>query len=169
MRDRESPLIRTYVRTGTGTGTGPGAGTGGSNYNNILRCGLGCGSITVTVYMCVPTAPLPPTLPTLARRVRLGMRLALAGGFRRHDREIVLATVAIDGLQLEYASEELRADREVVLKAVAKCGRALAYASVELCADREVVLAAVAQKVRDGPAHSSLAEAPRMSVYVCDA
>lgn len=59
----------------------------GSNYNNILRCGLhvGCGSITVTVYMCVPTAPLPPTLPTLARRVRLGMRLALAGGFRRHD------------------------------------------------------------------------------------
>jgi hypothetical protein len=59
------------------------------------------------------------------------------------NKEFVLATVAIDGYNLEYASDNLKDDKEVVLIAVTENGDALGYASDNLKNDKEIVLAAV--------------------------
>lgn len=61
------------------------------------------------------------------------------------DREVVLAAVASNGMNLQYAAEKWKADREIVLAAMATSfGMALQYAVEELRADRDIVLAAVA-------------------------
>jgi uncharacterized protein YdeI (YjbR/CyaY-like superfamily) len=70
---------------------------------------------------------------------RLGWCLLL------HDKQVVLAAVAQDGLALQFAAEALRADKEFMLAAVAQNGRALYFAAEALRADKQVVLAAVTQ------------------------
>ncbi len=63
------------------------------------------------------------------------------------SREEVSASVKLDGLSLQYASDELKSDREIVLAAVTQNGYALQHASAELRANREIVLAAVKQRL----------------------
>lgn len=59
----------------------------------------------------------------------------------RDDREVVLAAVEYDGLNLQYSSEELRANTEVVLLAVKTSGHAIKFSSQELQNDKDVYLA----------------------------
>lgn len=73
-----------------------------------------------------------------------GGAIALAQDFT-NDKEIVLASVKINGFSLEYASDSLRRDPDIVLAAVKDRGEALQYADPSLQKDREIVLAAVRQ------------------------
>lgn len=61
----------------------------------------------------------------------------------RRDRDLVLAAVQRDGLELEFAAPALQEDRELVLAAVRQNGRALRFAATALRKDHDVVLAAV--------------------------
>mmetsp|Transcript_33238 Transcript_33238/g.48833 ORF Transcript_33238/g.48833 Transcript_33238/m.48833 type:complete len:578 (-) Transcript_33238:870-2603(-) len=61
----------------------------------------------------------------------------------RADREVVSLAVISNWQALQYCSEELRADFNIVKAAVEKDGRALQFGSMELRADREMVTAAV--------------------------
>ena len=63
----------------------------------------------------------------------------------RMDRNVILALVAKNGVELCYIPEPLRNDREVVLTAINNTGQALRYASDDLRNDYDVVLAAVTQ------------------------
>ena len=75
-----------------------------------------------------------------------GLELEFASKELQNDREVVLAAVknfSVFGNALEFASEELRSDREVVLEAVKKDGTALEYASDDLRSDPDIVLVAV--------------------------
>ena len=56
------------------------------------------------------------------------------------DKEIVLAAVKKDGLDLEHADAKLVADKEIVLAAVKQNGYALEHADAKLKADKEIVL-----------------------------
>jgi hypothetical protein len=62
------------------------------------------------------------------------------------DLEVVMSTVAHQGLALEFASAELRADKTVVWSAVSSAGLALEWASADLRADVEVVMCAVSNE-----------------------
>ena len=62
----------------------------------------------------------------------------------RHDRDIVLAAVRVDGCALSGVPDEFQDDREIVLATVSNYGGALGCASETLRADRDVVLNAVA-------------------------
>ncbi|EFC41905.1 predicted protein [Naegleria gruberi] len=63
-----------------------------------------------------------------------------------NDREIVMASVKVNGFNLVYVeSEELKNDKEIVMAAVTSCGRALEFASKELRNDIEIVRIAVQQ------------------------
>merc|ERR1719390_521929 len=57
----------------------------------------------------------------------------------RKEKEVVLAAVAQDGYELEYAPESLKKDKEVVLAAVAQSGYALEFADESLWKDKEFV------------------------------
>ena len=48
------------------------------------------------------------------------------------DKEVVMATVSIEGFALEFAADELKADKEVVMAAVSSYGPALEFAADEL-------------------------------------
>ncbi|RYF46300.1 MAG: DUF4116 domain-containing protein [Cytophagaceae bacterium] len=61
----------------------------------------------------------------------------------RADRQVVLAAVARQGYDLEYASAELRDDIEVVRCALGKSGSALQHASKRLRDREDIVLLAV--------------------------
>ncbi len=67
-----------------------------------------------------------------------------ASGDVKADKELVIAVVAQDGCELEFASDDLKANKEVALVAVATDGRALEYVSEHLKADKEVVMTALA-------------------------
>ena len=60
-----------------------------------------------------------------------------------HDKDVVLAVVALNGRFLEVVAEHLHDDIDVVVKAVACNGEALRFASGRLRDNREVVLLAV--------------------------
>ena len=61
----------------------------------------------------------------------------------RADREVVIAAVKQEPLQLKWAQKSLRGDKEVVMAVVSVYGSQLGDASDSLRADKEVVLAAV--------------------------
>ncbi|WP_253705262.1 DUF4116 domain-containing protein [Endozoicomonas ascidiicola] len=63
----------------------------------------------------------------------------------KSDREVVLAVVSSDGLDLKYASQALKKDREVVLAACRSNSYALNYASDELKNDKALVLEVVSR------------------------
>jgi CxxC motif-containing protein len=77
-----------------------------------------------------------------------GLSLQYASDELKSDREIVLAAVAQNCYALQYASDGLRADREIVLTAVTKTADSLKYASDELKSDREII--SVANGISNG-------------------
>jgi hypothetical protein len=81
----------------------------------------------------------------LAAVAKNGLDLRLASEELQANKEVVLAAVRQDSYALQYASEKLKANKEVVLAAVRQDGWALQYASEKLKANPEVVLAAVRQ------------------------
>lgn len=61
----------------------------------------------------------------------------------KNDRDVVLMTVKLDGLNLKHASKELQDDYEIVLAAVRNDGRALEFASLRLRSDKKIVKSAI--------------------------
>ncbi len=79
----------------------------------------------------------------LAALAANGIELRHAAAALRADRDVVLAAVRSNAFALEYAHASLRADRDVVRAAVESGGNALEFASKALQSDRRLVLAAV--------------------------
>lgn len=61
----------------------------------------------------------------------------------RNDRDVVLMTVKLNGLNLKYASRDLQDDYDVVLAAVKNDGKALEFASSRLKSDKKIVKCAI--------------------------
>eukprot|EP00928_Gymnodinium_smaydae_P066833 TRINITY_DN49798_c0_g1_i1.p1 TRINITY_DN49798_c0_g1~~TRINITY_DN49798_c0_g1_i1.p1 ORF type:complete len:464 (+),score=58.44 TRINITY_DN49798_c0_g1_i1:142-1533(+) len=79
----------------------------------------------------------------LAAVAENGRDLQYAASEILEDRSVILAAVARDGRALEYVGHNFRGDRDIVLTAVSNDSRALQFASESLREDIEVVLAAV--------------------------
>jgi len=72
-----------------------------------------------------------------------GLNLKYAAHAFRDNYNIVLAAVAQNGWALEFASERLRDNYGIVMAAVLNCGSALLYASPRCNRDRNIVMTAM--------------------------
>jgi len=71
-----------------------------------------------------------------------GLNLGYASPRLRGDLETARIAVTQDSRALEDVSEELKNNREIILAAVSRNGEALQYVDKKWCADREIALAA---------------------------
>ena len=93
---------------------------------------------------CLPTARGSLTRPLISEGFLDRDKIPESMPTLRHDRAIVLAAVAQNGLALQHATT-FQADREVVLVAVKQNGKAIQLAAETLQADRGIVMVAIAQ------------------------
>ena len=64
------------------------------------------------------------------------------------NKDLVLAAVKVNGLELRYAKANLQSDKQVVMVALENDGEALEYIADELKDDPEVLLAALSSMDR---------------------
>tara|TARA_B100000929_G_scaffold17903_2_gene13969 strand:+ start:366 stop:683 length:318 start_codon:yes stop_codon:yes gene_type:complete len=72
-----------------------------------------------------------------------GDALKGASVFLRANKDLVLAAVKVNGLELRYAKANLQSDKQVIMAALENDGEALEYIADELKDDPEVLLAAL--------------------------
>merc|ERR1712137_596593 len=103
-----------------------------------------CGLMTLCACLCVVFTVMIVREGAQQQHEGYGSALEFADAELRKDREVVLASVASDGMTLEHATD-FQNDRAVVLAAVKQKGNALQFAHDDLRADREIADAAMIQ------------------------